>query len=300
MQEIVQRLHIDPLDACREIEDLIHNTMNRLRRDGAVVSLSGGLDSAVAATLTVRSLGTDRVHLLHMPERESKRIHRNHAKRMAAHLGIPLTTQSISPLLRASHTYRLLPLRFLPGRKLRAWVVRAVRSRLLKQEDVLATRLQPEADSWVAKGVAYAMTKHRFRMVLVYRYAEARNLMVVGAANRTEWLTGTFSKWGVDHCADVIPLVHLYRSQLESIAETIGVPDYVRDKPADPDVMPGIDDKGALLGGFDTADQILYGVERGVSKDDLVRAYGREKVEKIVNMWEMSKNMRESPYQVHV
>jgi NAD+ synthase len=63
--------------------------------------------------------------------------------------------------------------------------------------------------------------------------------MVVGAANRTEWLTGTFSKWGIDHCADIMPLLHLYRSQLEKIAEYIHVPEPIRKKAADPDVMPG-------------------------------------------------------------
>ena len=203
MKEIVQGLQIDPAVVCLEIQDLIRTTMDRLARDGAVVPLSGGLDSAVAATLTVRSLGPERVHLLHMPERDSKRIHRDHARCMAEFLGVPLTTRSLSPLLCASGTYRLLPLRFIPGRRLRAWLVRYARSRFLKDEsNLLAGRLQPEANSWVAKGAAYAVTKHRFRMAVVYRYAQARNLMVVGAANRTEWLTGTFTKWGVDHCAD--------------------------------------------------------------------------------------------------
>jgi NAD+ synthase len=150
----------------------------------------------------------------------------------------------------------------------------------------------------VAKGVAYAVTKHRFRMAIVYRYAQARNLMVVGAANRTEWLTGTFTKWGVDHCADVMPLIHLYRSQLERIAKAIDVPAAIRDKSADPDLLPGVNDKGALLGGFHTADQILYGIEQGVDEDALIHAYGRKPVEQILNLWQLSMHMRESPYQI--
>jgi NH3-dependent NAD+ synthetase len=46
------------------------------------------------------------------------------------------------------------------------------------------------------------MAKHRLRMVLLAYRADIDNLMVVGAANKTEWLAGTFSRWGCDHCAD--------------------------------------------------------------------------------------------------
>jgi NAD+ synthase len=135
-------------------------------------------------------------------------------------------------------------------------------------------------------------------MVMLYRYAEVHNLMVVGAANRTEWLTGTFSKWGVDHCADVMPLLHIYRSQLERLAEYLGVPDEIREKPADPDIMPGIHDKGALLGDFATADKILYGIHSGIGKNELSRIYGEINVNRILTLWELSKHMRESPYQL--
>ena len=146
--------------------------------------------------------------------------------------------------------------------------MRLVKSRLKDDtEGLLALRFHPGAGTWVAKGAAYAIAKHRTRMVIVYQYAEVHNLMVAGAANRTEWLTGTFSKWGVDHCADVMPLLHLYRSQLECLAEYIGVPDRIRNKAADPDIMPGINDKGMLLGDFNTADHILYGIEQGKDKN---------------------------------
>lgn len=92
---------------------------------------------------------------------------------------------------------------------------------------------------------------------MLYQYAETYKLMVVGAANRTEWLTGTFSKWGVDHCADGMRIVHLFRSQIQKMGEFLGLPKYLLAKPADPDVMPGVEDKGALLGDFVLVDQIL-------------------------------------------
>jgi|GEM_PF-3320127 len=54
--------------------------------------------------------------------------------------------------------------------------------------------------------------------------------MVVGAANRTEWLTGTFTQFGCDHIADVMPILHLYRSQLEVLATHLHLPEEIRKK----------------------------------------------------------------------
>ena len=285
---------------CREIETLLQNTLKKLKRDGAVVGVSGGLDSAVTASLAVRATGAEKVHLLNLPERDSQPIHQAHAKQLAERLGVRLTVKPITKILRAAGTYKLLPLRFLPGRKLRAWLVEFGRSKLLadQREEILTERFKAEGNTLASKTVAYVFTKHRIRMTVIYQYAEEHNLMVVGAANRTEWLTGTFSQWGVDHCADVMPLIHIYRSQLEQIAEYLQVPEFIRDKPADPDFLPGINDKGALLGSFDLSDQILYGLENDVAVDELNQAYGKENAEKIVHLRELSAYMREAPYRM--
>ena len=298
MEEIIQGLIVEPVKLCKNIEEKIRTTLKSLNRDGAVIGLSGGLDSAIAAKLTVRSLGANKVHLVNLPEKDSKKIHRNHAKQLAKHLGIHLNVKPINSILRSTGTYKLLPLRFIPGRKLRTNLVKFGRKNYIPEdgESILLKRLKPKAYSWLAKANAYVMAKHRIRMAILYQYAEVRNLMVVGAANRTEWLTGTFSKWGVDHCADIMPLVHLYRTQLEQIAEYIQIPEYIRNKSADPDIMPTIDNKGDMLNSFNLADQILYGMENNIDKKTLCKEYGEKNVEQIFSLWEYSKHMRESPY----
>ena len=90
--------------------------MRELKRMGAVIGLSGGLDSAVAAVLAVRSLGKDKVHLLYMPERDSNPIHGKHAEKLANYLGLRLYKKNITSVLRATRTYRILPLWPIPGR----------------------------------------------------------------------------------------------------------------------------------------------------------------------------------------
>ncbi|MFX0181763.1 MAG: NAD(+) synthase [Candidatus Hodarchaeota archaeon] len=289
---------LDAPAVCNEISNLLKSMIKILNRDGAVVSVSGGLDSAVAATLTVHSLGTEKVHLLNMPEKDSSPIHRRHVKQLAEHLNVQLTIKSITSILKATGTYRLLPLRFIPTRRLRERVFSYRRSKMSSEdeEDILVNRLRPIANSWVAKVNAYAMSKHRTRMLVLYQYAEVHNLMVVGAANRTEWLTGTFSKWGVDHCADVMPLIHVHRSQLDELAEYLQIPKSIRTKAADPDIVPSFSNKEELLGNFATVDKILYGIEKKITKDELCRIYGKILVERVFILQELSKHMRESPY----
>jgi NAD+ synthase len=301
MTWILERLTIDPATVCAQIEQLLRNTLQEMERSGAVLGLSGGLDSAVVAYLTARALGPDKVTALNLPDRDSKALHQQHAQEIAEELGMRLLTRDITAILQAMGVYDLLPIGSLPGRALKHLAVRLGRSvtGLGRAEDMLAARLRPQANSLLAKANAYAMAKHRLRMLLLYQQAEIEDAMVVGAANRTEWLTGTFALWGCDHCADVMPIIHLYRSQLPSLAVYLGVPQIIRSKPADPDMVPGADDKEPL-GSFDVTDQILWGLENGVERDQLVQAFGEDQVQHIETLHVLSRPMREAPYGVGI
>src|SRR5205807_5025256 len=56
-------------------------------RDGVVVGVSGGIDSAVTAALAAEALGPERVHCVSMPSRYSSEATRADAKRLAESLG---------------------------------------------------------------------------------------------------------------------------------------------------------------------------------------------------------------------
>ncbi len=65
-------LNIDAASVATRIQKKIREqVMGTLHRRGAVVGLSGGIDSSVVAFLCVGSLGADRVQGLFMPERDS-------------------------------------------------------------------------------------------------------------------------------------------------------------------------------------------------------------------------------------
>jgi NAD+ synthase len=291
-------LHIDPENSLLEITNFIQDQFQRLNRRWAVIGLSGGLDSSLAATLTVKSLGPDKVKLYYLPERDSKPIHRKHAVLLADKLNTELKIISISPALRALRIYSLLPLNYFPGRWLKSRAVDFGRSRFLEQSkgEFLSIRLAGSGGSWVSRGNAYASAKHRVRNVILYREAERFQGMVVGAANKTEWLTGTFTQFGCDHNADVMPLLHLYRTQLEILAEHLNLPEEIRTKKADPDILPGLSDKGDLLGSFKDADQILWGLENQINLSDLENRFSAVKVSYIQTLVKTSAYYRETPY----
>lgn len=298
MDSFIDKLTLDPAQACEEIELFIGKKLKEMARSGILLGLSGGLDSAVTAYLCVRSVGKEKVTALYMPDRDSKDIHRVHAEQITNELDIQLENIDLAATLKTLGVYDLLPLHYIPTRGLRSFAVRFGKTltETGELEDILHERFRSKPNSLISKGNAYVSVKHRMRMVMLYYHAEVRNLMVVGAANRTEFLTGTFIKWGCDHCADVMPTIHLYRSQLPPIAEHLQIPEEVRTKPADPDVLPGLDDKEELLGAFRETDQILWGLENEVSNEELFDHFGENSVNQIITLREMSKHMRESPY----
>ena len=301
MINIKEKLTLDPQQVCDEITILLLTKLEKMKKDGIIIGLSGGLDSAVVAYLAARSIGSKKLTLLYMPDRDSKKIHRQHAKLIAKQLGTPLKVKKLTPTIRAAGLYSILPIGIIPGEKIKFQLVQMGKKAagLENNQNLLAERLQSKPGSWVAKGIAYATFKHRMRMVFLYHYAQIHNLMVVGAANKTEYLTGTFSQWGCDHCADVMPILHLFRSQLLPLAEYLGLPEVVRSKPADPDLLPGVDNKGELLGSFEIADQILWGIENGAAEDLLINSFGEDMVSRIKSLYDLSHHMRKAPYTVN-
>jgi NAD+ synthase (glutamine-hydrolysing) len=69
--------------------------------DAVVVSVSGGIDSAVTATLAVEALGPERVHCVSMPSRYSSAETRADARRLAENLGCDFRELPIEPVVEA-------------------------------------------------------------------------------------------------------------------------------------------------------------------------------------------------------
>lgn len=102
-----------------------------------------------------------------------------------------------------------------------------------------------------------ANIKARLRMVLLYALANKHGGMVIGTENLSEWLLGYFTKYG-DGAADVEPIAHLYKTELKDLAEFIGIPESIIDKPPSAGLWAGQTDENELGGSYGDIDQILY------------------------------------------
>ncbi len=73
---------------------------------GAVIGISGGLDSAVAAALCRRVLPPEKIRLFFLPERDSDPSSEREARLLARHLGLELITLDLTPALQALDLYK--------------------------------------------------------------------------------------------------------------------------------------------------------------------------------------------------
>jgi NAD+ synthase len=107
------------------------------------------------------------------------------------------------------------------------------------------------------------------RSVLLFYYAELNNYLLVGCANKSEWMTGFFVKYG-DSIADIMPIISFYKTQIFAIASYLKLPDYIIKKAPSPDLLPGVLDEDMIGIPYRKLDIILYGLEKKYSLSEIV------------------------------
>lgn len=205
--------------------------------------ISGGLDSSVVASLCVKAVGANRVVGLMMPERFGNPEALTYGRLIARHLGIQTKISSIDRNLRSFGASNAI-LSLISGRPFWQALTQRVMRRLGHsiQGDYLLS-LQGNLNPQRRRFIATINTKHRIRMVKAFKYAEEHNLLVVGATHKTEKRVGMFCKFGVDDCADLMPIQDLYRAQILQLAQHLDVPQAILQRFPNPDILPGIVDK---------------------------------------------------------
>jgi len=99
-------LAIDPEQAVEAIVASLREIVGReLRRRGAVVGVSGGIDSSVTLGLCARAFGPDRTLAVLMPEADSSDDTLDLSRSVADALGVPAVLEDITPILQAVRCY---------------------------------------------------------------------------------------------------------------------------------------------------------------------------------------------------
>lgn len=229
-------LDIDPeAETARICAALRDGVVSVLRKRGAVVAISGGVDSAVCAVLAARALGQGRVLGLILPERESSREGSVLAKLLAAKLGIESLEQDVTATLQTLGCYqrrdeavrRAVP-DYGAGWRMKIALAGGLEGRI--NHFRLTTEAPGGARHEVRLGlreyldiVAATSFKQRVRKTIEYFHADRLNYAVIGTPNRLEYDQGFFVKNG-DGSADLKPIAHLYKSQVYALAAHLGLP----------------------------------------------------------------------------
>ena len=271
------------------ISRFIREQVSRTRKEGLVIGLSGGVDSAVAAELCLRALGKERVHALILPEKESQPSSADLALKQAGKMGVQADVLDITPTLEGFRTYakrdeviqRIIP-GYAPGQKIKMTLppglldgesfniyTLSVRG---ESGTVVSSRLKKDALRAI---LAATNTKQRARMMHLYFVAERDNYLVCGTTNRTEFALGYFVKHG-DGGVDIEPLAYLYKAQVFALGAHLGVSDAVLKRTPSPDTysFPVSDQDFYFCMPYEILDYIIYGVEHGLPHAEVAAALG--------------------------
>jgi NAD+ synthase len=282
-------LEIDPAVVAQHLESAIRDQVfHALHRRGAVVGLSGGVDSSVVAALAARALGPGRVVGLIMPERESSPASESLARSVAERYGIMSVVEEITGALTAMQCYqrrdaairRVVPeyadgyrckivlpdVITRPGYALYFVVVRAPSGE--------ERRVRLTLDAYL-EVVAATNFKQRVRSMLLYHHADRLRYAVAGTPNRLEYELGFYVKQG-DGAADLKPIARLYKSQVYALAEYLGVPEAVRSRPPTTDTYSLEQSQEEFYFGLSLrqTDVLLHAKDHDVPAAELAEALG--------------------------
>ncbi len=195
--------------------------------DGFACGLSGGVDSALAAALAVRAVGSENVLAALMP---------CHSQPEDATLG-QLVADTFG--------------------------IRTVTVELSAAYDALVAQFPPDS---VSGGMAAANVKPRLRMTTLYYLAQSHNYLVLGSGNKTELQIGYFTKHG-DGGVDLLPLSTLNKTEVWNLARELGVPPEVVERAPSAGLWPGQTDEGEMGITYIELDRTLAAIEARDTSD---------------------------------
>ena len=157
---------------------------------GVIVGLSGGVDSALVAYLAKRAFPQNSLALL-LPIGSSRPQDKIDALAVANYL--KLDYQEIDLTL----AYNLIAQPLV---------------KQIEQQPLIGGNIQA-----------------RLRMLHLYALAQSKNYLVLGTDNKAEYDLGYFTKYG-DGACDLLPISHLFKSQVYALAKAVGIPESVLTK----------------------------------------------------------------------
>lgn len=240
-------LAIDPQKTTEKIETFIKRTMSESGYTKVVIALSGGIDSAVAATLASKALSYEKVYPVLLPYGSLNKEGVDDALRVIEKLAIPQENVTTIDITDAVNTL----LKHMPG------------ADNIRQGNVMA----------------------RVRMIYLYDQAKKQQALVMGTENKTEHHLGYYTRFG-DEASDIEPIRGLYKTQVFELARYLQLPEKIITKAPSAGLWSEQTDEKEFGFSYADADHILYmHFEEKLTPEEIVRRGMSAETVKKVAAW---------------
>jgi NAD+ synthase len=297
------------------VNEIIHkmqaDILHYLKRMGAVVGTSGGIDSSVCLALSAKAFGPGKVLGIMMPEKDSSPESEVLARELTSKFGVKTIKEDITPALAGFRCYErrdeavknVFPEYDPKTHKMKIGIKQSGLSNNLppvfsltiidkngnKQDKIL-----PVKD--YLKIVAASNFKQRCRMSTLYYHAESLHYAVIGTPNKHEQEQGFFVKYG-DGGADIMPIGNLYKTQVYQLAEYLGVPSAIIKRTPTTDTYSAEQTQEEFFFQlpFGEMDIYWFGFENGYQPEEVAVVMGEttDKVSALFNNFERKKRTTE-------
>jgi NAD+ synthase len=290
-------LYIDDIEstvACIT-QKLKEDLYSVVRRKGAIIGISGGIDSSVTLALTAKAIGAENVTGILLPEKDSSNESKELALKLADQLGVKTIEENITAALEGFGCYRR-----------RDEAVKAIFPQYNAEEYAMKIGISPEGISRNLppvfsltivdkKGnekrkllpvreylqiIAASNFKQRCRMSMLYYHAERLYYAVIGTPNKHEVEQGFFVKHG-DGAADIMPISHLYKTQIYQLAEHLNIPKEIIQRTPTSDTYSAEQTQEEFFFQlpFHQMDLLWYGYENGYDPAEVANVLGKKEEE---------------------
>ena len=262
-------------------ENLILSISEYVKSNGyekTVIGLSGGIDSALVATLLVHAIGSDSVLGVLMPSKYSSNHSVDDSLRLAENLKIKTVTTPIKSIYDSYFNE----------------IVSSV-----KESDV-SLDMKNNIDVF---DVSYENMQARIRAIILMTFSNKYKMMLVNTGNRSEFAMGYSTIYG-DLCGMLSPIGDLYKTEVFELSRYINkkfnkeiIPTNSIEKAPSAELKSDQKDSDSLPD-YEVLDSILKRyLDKKETKESLLKEYDEELINFILSTYKKQEFKRKlSPY----